>query len=269
MTTPKDSQGDVGNQDQEHDHDDSMLASSTVTRAKDLLHCMEVGDVLGASEAIRELSRVREDSLFYQLGKLTRELHEALKSFQMDSELAGYVEVDLPDARARLNYVISKTEDAANRTMDNIENTIPISDNLAKEATYLKGEWGRFKRREMTLEEFKDLYGDMMEFLNTTETKASTIHSNLNDVLLAQDFQDLTGQIIRRVINLVTEVEDNLVHLVKLASEVERFGNQHDPAHKMPDPKIDITAEGPRIDGENSKVSGQDEVDDLLSSLGF
>jgi chemotaxis protein CheZ len=87
--------------------------------------------------------------------------------------------------------------------------------------------------------------------------------TNLNDVLMAQDFQDLTGQIISRVITLVEEVEGNLVELIRLTGD--RFIKPQDA------PETDTAAEGPHVPGvgRTDVVADQDEVDDLLSSLGF
>ena len=101
------------------------------------------------------------------------------------------------------------------------------------------------------------------------------VSSNLNDILLAQDYQDLTGQVIKRVTQLVTEVESNLLKLVLMASQVDRFaGIEHDRAailaEKNPQ-KYTAQGEGPQIhaDKREDVMSGQDDVDDLLSSLGF
>ena len=94
-------------------------------------------------------------------------------------------------------------------------------------------------------------------------THAGEIHNNLSEMTLAQGFQDLTGQVLRQVIGLVEEVENNLVKLVKVAGQSQQSGET-----KQVDP---LKAEGPQINAKNKPnvVNNQDDVDDLLSSLGF
>ncbi|VVN47922.1 Protein phosphatase CheZ [Pseudomonas fluorescens] len=115
------------------------------------------------------------------------------------------------------------------------------------------------------------------DFESRTRSSADNriVAGNLNDILLAQDYQDLTGQVIKRVTQMVTEVESNLLKLVLMASQVDRFaGIEHDReamwAEKNPQKQL-ARGEGPQIRADNRAdvVSGQDDVDDLLSSLGF
>jgi len=114
----------------------------------------------------------------------------------------------------------------------------------------------------MTVGDFRVLSGDLTKFLGIATSHSKILHGNLSSVLLAQDFQDLTGQIIRQVITLVTDIEDKLVQLVRISGT------------KMPDAgyKADVhKLEGPVVPGvdQGDVVDGQDDVDDLLSSLGF
>jgi chemotaxis protein CheZ len=130
-------------------------------------------------------------------------------------------------------------------------------------------------RREVGAEEFRELARRVDGFLSRSSTDNRAVSSNLNDILLAQDYQDLTGQVIKRVTQLVTEVESNLLKLVLMASQVDRFaGIEHDRAAMLAekDPQKHLSqGEGPQIhaDKREDVVSGQDDVDDLLSSLGF
>jgi chemotaxis protein CheZ len=111
----------------------------------------------------------------------------------------------------------------------------------------------------------------MGEFLEQTEASSSKVSANLNEIMLAQDFQDLTGQVIKRVTTLVHDVEESLVNLVRMAGHVDRLaGIKHDEK-QLEEKKSASGGEGPQIhaDKREDVVSGQDEVDDLLSSLGF
>lgn len=146
---------------------------------------------------------------------------------------------------------------------------------LASEAKALSTDWQRFMRREVAAEEFRDLVKRVDSFLTHSAEGNRKVAGHLNDILLAQDYQDLTGQVIKRVTNLVTEVESNLLKLVLMASQVDRFaGIQHDHDQLRAEKdreKHPTRGEGPQIhaDKREDVVSGQDDVDDLLSSLGF
>jgi len=231
--------------------------------ARDLVTNLEAGEEGKADELIELMSRNREASLFMEVGRLTRELHEALKNFQLDGKIAGIAQHEIPDAKQRLNYVIQKTEDAANRTLNAVEALLPIAGRLGEDARSFAADWSRFTRREMDMNEFKALSARLAQFLEQVQAHSGTLQRSLSEVLIAQDFQDLTGQVIRRVIALVTEVEGNLVRLVRCAGG---------SAARIEEPEAALCAEGPAVQGtagSAARVSGQDEVDDLLSSLGF
>ena len=248
-----------------------------VEYAKTLLTQLESGDAMEAMHTIASLHHARDQYLFQEVGKLTRSLHESIKNFAIDTSRAGDKVHDemsrMQDASERLNYVITKTEQAANKTMDMVESIIPLSSQLGERARELKPEWQRLMRREIKPEEFRRLTRDVEQFLDQASQETARIGSNLSDILLAQDFQDLTGQVIRRVIQLVHEVEDNLVNLVKMAGTIDQItGTKHElPEKTLVDAGPDIGPEGPIINPEkrNDVVSGQDDVDALLSSLGF
>ena len=230
--------------------------------AKELVQSLEGGDGPGSGRILDELTKLRESELFQELGKLTRELHEALNAFRYDDRLNNLVSVDIPDAKERLNYVISMTEQAASRTLSAVEESRPVCGALVSRAASLQQEWQRFMRREMEAAEFRDLCKRLLEFLSWIGASVPRVDADLSEVLMAQGFQDLTGQIIRRVITLVEDVEHNLVNLVRLSGQKMSSVAPASDAEKL---------DGPQVPGKTGAdaVSGQDEVDSLLSSLGF
>jgi chemotaxis protein CheZ len=161
----------------------------------------------------------------------------------------------------RLNYVISMTEQAARKTLTAIEESIPLNDAVGDHALNLQKEWERFTRREMEPQEFRALSRKLNEYLGEVQDSTKKVHANLMDVLMAQEFQDLTGQVINRVIRLVQDVENSLVGLIKFSSQ---SGHAPAPADKG-------VLEGPQVNAASRSdvVANQDDVDDLLSSLGF
>lgn len=251
----------------------SPIEGALVEQAKALLVQLENGESLEAMKTIASLHSSRDRFLFQEVGKLTRTLHTAIKNFHIDSgfDENSVTEMSrMEDASERLNYVIKLTERAANRTMDMVEETMPISSSLGDTARQLKPDWERLMRREMKPEEFRVLYHSVATFLDMATSDASKIDANLSNILLAQDYQDLTGQVIKKVITLVQEVQTNLVHLVRMAGEIDQIaGIRHEPLERI---VINPTqAEGPIINPEkrDDVVTGQDDVDALLSSLGF
>ncbi|PVZ13802.1 MULTISPECIES: protein phosphatase CheZ [unclassified Pseudomonas] len=250
--------------------------STLKKHAHELVERLEQGKFADAVELIHELNQARDRGLYQEVGRLTRELHSAIVSFQIDPRLSDASEASqITDATERLDYVVRLTEQAANRTMDLVEQSLPVAHELGDSAKALRADWQRFMHKEMGADEFRELVKRVDGFLSHSETEATALSSKLNDILLAQDFQDLTGQVIKRVTGLVTEVESNLLKLVLMASSVDRFaGIRHDRdelereknKEKYPD-----RGEGPQIhaDKREDVVSGQDDVDDLLSSLGF
>lgn len=250
-----------------------MLLRNTTS---ELVDKIEQGDLADAVNLLQTINDARNRDLYQQVGQLTRALHDAIREFHLDTHSVVDQEVavsDMADATDRLNYIINLTQNAANRTMDKVEECVPIAHELGKEAVLLRNEWGRLIRREMKPQEFRDLYRRIDTFLVEAERQAGVLSGNFSEITLAQDYQDLTGQVVKKVITLVHEVEDSLVNLVKMASQVDRItGIKSKDAHKNIEVVDKQIPEGPVINAEKKGidvVSGQDEVDDLLSSLGF
>lgn len=232
-----------------------------------------------ASVLIQALTHTRDKHIFQSVGRLTRGLHDAIVNFNVDADLSKeppqIAASDIHDASNRLNYVMELTQKAAEKTMDMVDEASPIAMNLGQEASSLRTEWARLKRREMSLDEFRQLYQRMDVFLAQMVGGTEQISKNLQDIVLEQGFQDLTGQVLKRVIGLIKDVEKDLVSLVRIAGQVEEVAgladkvdqSEHDKNIML---KRKTEAEGPQINKARADVvSGQDEVDDLLSSLGF
>ncbi|WP_353229682.1 protein phosphatase CheZ [Pseudomonas qingdaonensis] len=250
--------------------------STLKKHAQELVSSLEKGRFGDAVQLIHQLNQTRDLGLYQEVGKLTRELHSAIVSFQIDPHMPQAEEVSqITDATERLSYVVKLTEGAANRTMDLVEASTPVLNDLSAEAASLSGDWQRFMRREVDAPEFRELVKRVDSFLTHSAEGNRKVAGHLNDILLAQDYQDLTGQVIKRVTALVTEVESNLLKLVLMASQVDRFAgieHDHDQLRAEKDQEKHPTrGEGPQIhaDKREDVVSGQDDVDDLLSSLGF
>jgi chemotaxis protein CheZ len=237
--------------------------TSRLEKAQALVEALQSGDDIDAERLISDLSTVKENDLFLEVGRLTRELHEAINSFLHDARISDMTAVEIPDAKERLNYVITMTQQSADRTLTAVEQSLPLARELEQNSGQLLIEWEKLRARLLKKDDFKELSDALVTFLNQAKQDSVALQDNLSEVLMAQDFQDLTGQIIRKVINLVHDVEEKLVMLVRITGGKldKKSKDHHDPS----------TLEGPRVPGidQGDQVNSQDDVDDLLSSLGF
>jgi len=238
----------------------------SLEQAKLLVEYLENDQQEKADELIAEIQNPINSELFAEIGKLTRQLHDSLMNFQLDSRLNDLATADIPDAKERLNYVITRTEEAANKTMDAVESIFPVVDTIQKQIKTVNPLWHKLMHNKLEVAEFKSLCIDIDLLLTTTDKESVRMHELMTDVLMAQDFQDLTGQVIRKVIDLVREVEDSLIGMLTA------FGIAAPNPSQVNTPKVgDNLVEGPIVNTENRDdvVADQDDVDDLLSSLGF
>ncbi len=244
----------------------------SLEQAKSLVQMLESGEQDQANALVASIYESDGNPMLKEIGTLTRDLHDSLKHFNIDQRMTEIARAEIPDARDRLQYVIDKTELAANKTMDAVECCLPIADNLHESLQQVRPQWNELMHGRIELSDFKALCHRIDELLVQVEGDSTELRGQLTEILMAQDFQDLTGQIIRRVITLVNEVEDRLVEILTAFS-----GNKpEEQTQVLPEPsdkkiKQSSEAEGPILNPEQREdaVSSQDEVDDLLSSLGF
>lgn len=239
----------------------TIVESERLAQARALVASLEIGDDAEATRIIKSFPENMEVDLFQEVGRLTRELHEAIIGFAMDDKVMQAVQHEMPDAAERLTYVIEMTENAANTTLKAVEDSMPVSEELAQISSKLAAEWGRFRGRQMELEDFRALSEEIGSFLTLASGHSAILNSNLSEILLAQGYQDITGQIIRRVIALIQEVEERLVRLVAISGT----------ARVQEIEKAEVEMAGPAVPNieQGNMVNSQDDVDDLLSSLGF
>jgi chemotaxis protein CheZ len=248
-------------------------APISLENAKKLVTLIENGDNQAAHELFDSASGQSSVELFAEVGKLTRQLHDSLNNFQLDPRIIDMTNEDIPDAQTRLNYVINATEEAANKTMDLVDSCMPVAGKLHNGIVSLLPQWNKLMTRKLQLGEFNILVKEMDSFLKEGSVESAKLTGLLTEVLMAQGYQDLTGQIIRRVIELVKEVEDNLVYMLTMFGGVELKDGVKavEKPNKSEDEADMVLAEGPILDADSREdvASNQDDVDDLLSSLGF
>lgn len=190
--------------------------------------------------------------VFHQLGQITRQLHDTLNQLGVIPKLQSAAS-DLPDARSRLNYIAEKTGNAANRVLN-------LVDQAKAEHHAISAETRRIASA-ITADPVKAVAnGSVMNFVGDVEAATERIDRHLTDIMMAQDFHDLTGQVVAKVVALASDLEDSLVKLLVQAAPPEQ-------AQKVETSFLN----GPVVDpkGRSDVVTNQGEVDDLLASLGF
>lgn len=194
-----------------------------------------------------------EIPMFDRLGNIVRQLHDSLSQLGYDRSLAD-VAVDVTDAAARLEYIATLTEKAANKVLNSIDDGMPVQDAMIKNGKDLEARWNLLFEGKLGIEEFKLLAADSRQFSAATVASAEAEKARLMEIMMAQDFQDITGQIIKKIIGITQKLERELAQLLR----------DNAPA-SIRDKPVDLLA-GP---AHHSSAMGQNDVDDLLGSLGF
>jgi chemotaxis protein CheZ len=190
--------------------------------------------------------------VFQQIGNLTRALHDTLEQLGVMPKLQTATE-GLPDARSRLSYIAKKTADAAEKVLNSVDQAKADHAQISKATREIA--------ERIVADPVKAVAsGAVMNFVEDVESRTGSIDNHLTDIMLAQDFHDLTGQVVTKVITLATDLEDSLLKLLVQIVPEEHRGRV--------DPGI---LNGPVVNPEGRKdvVANQGEVDDLLASLGF
>jgi chemotaxis protein CheZ len=190
--------------------------------------------------------------VFHQLGLITRQLHDTLTQLGVMPKLQAAAD-GLPDARSRLNYIAQKTSDAAEKVLNSVDQAKTDHAHIARETRRIAEAIVRDPVKAVAS-------GSVMNFVGDVEAATARIDRHLTDIMLAQDFHDLTGQVVAKVVSLAAELEDSLVKLLVQAAPPEQA--QKVEASILQGPVVNA-------DGRNDVVKNQSEVDDLLASLGF
>jgi len=194
-----------------------------------------------------------------QVGQMARKLHDTLRELGLHTEIEKAAS-SIPDARDRLNYVATLTQQAAERVLNATEAAQPIVDKLGTESHRLAAQWDLLFEKKLDVQQFKNLVMQTHTFLHETPKQTKTTNAYLTEIMMAQDFQDLTGQVIKKIIHLTQEMEQQLVSLLL----------ENAPPAVRAEMNTGLL-NGPVINGagRNDVVTSQDQVDDLLESLGF
>ncbi|HWU84881.1 MAG TPA: protein phosphatase CheZ [Rhodocyclaceae bacterium] len=200
-----------------------------------------------------------EHEMFNKVGSLARQLHDSLRGLGYDRALEEAAS-QIPDAQQRLAYVAQLTEQAANRVLAATEVAKPLQDSLLADSEGLSARWDCMFANQLSVEEFKALAADTRAFFNGAPAKVRTTNDQLTEIMMAQDFQDLTGQVIKKIVDLAQDLERQLVNVLIETMPEDRKAAV--PEGLMNGPVVSAA-------GRTDVVTSQTQVDDLLESLGF
>ena len=203
----------------------------------------------------------QSDEMLNRIGHVTRSLHDSLSGLGFD-KIIEQVAQDIPDARDRLNYVARMTEQAAERVLNATDEAIPLQTKLATDATMLEERWKEALGNASLKSEYNQVADETLAFLAMTGKHTAETKALLMDIMMAQDFQDLTGQVIKKITSLAQDLEKQLVQvLIDFSPAVAKKETDSNNATLLNGPQIDPNAA--------DVVASQEQVDDLLDSLGF
>lgn len=231
-----------------------------LNKIKDFMQAMANADLGRGQEILAEIAEQKHQAGLYQeIGSMARGLHNSLKEFaqNLDPALKDMVQEKLPDSGSRLEHIMKLTENAANTTLDNVEKM--QRDN--------QGDQQRLARLEQLIGQLKAIgepaqqrLSDGSGVIKELQESAQKTHDRLITVLTAQDYQDLTGQVILKIINLLNELEGKLVRVIST------FGVK---VEGKSEPTMRDELYGPAHEGMASALSSQVDVDSLLAEFGF
>jgi chemotaxis protein CheZ len=207
------------------------------------------------------------EDVHQRIGNLTRVLHDALRELGYDKELAA-TRQDLPDARDRLAYIARVTGEAAEKVLNAVDHARSVQGELVQQAASLRSRWQAVRtyacgdplRQERATPAGRQLVEETCAFFASLDGQADRTDAILTDIMMAQDFHDLTGQVIRKVVALAQTMEEQLIRLLLETTPPEQRNRVE--REKLAGPVV-------RTEGRDDVVTGQEQVDDLLASLGF
>ena len=228
---------------------DSIVSANTQEEEKSQT---STGVIQGVSDA-------GSDKVLSQLGRMTRTLHDTLRELGLNKEIEKAAS-SIPDAHDRLNYVATLTQQAAERVLNATEAAQPLVENMEVEAQRLSAQWQMLFDKKLDVADFKALSMQTHAFLQLVPKQTKATNAYLLEIMMAQDFQDLTGQVIKKIIEVTQQLERQLLSLLL----------ENVPQSSRAEAKPGLL-NGPVINpqGRDDVVTSQDQVDDLLESLGF
>lgn len=238
---------------------EKIIVDRLQEKCGELNNCLVNMDVAGAFSVIEHINATKEESIYYGLGMLARGLHTAITNFEVDDFGKAYLAHEDTGAAAKittqLDNVVEMSEQSARKTLNIIEDTTPVIKEMREESAAIE-------------EELRALSPELADRIAAQQERMAKVDGNLLEILMAQGFQDLSGQAIKKVNVILESLQSDLMSLLRYANQVKSMSE--------PVP-VDFPAIGELVDAtetsepeeDKQEAMAQDDVDDLLSSLGF
>jgi chemotaxis protein CheZ len=239
------------------DADTRIPVSAAILEAED-----ETGNEAAAGTIATPATDNADKPMFERLGGIVRLLHDSLRELGYDRSLSD-VASQIGDAQGRLEYVATLTEQAANKVLNAIDQSMPQQDALMQKAKNIEDRWNQLYAGTLSIEEFKTLAADSRQFASDTAHTAEAEKARLLEIMMAQDFQDITGQLIKKIVQITHTAETELAQLLRDNAPPDVKPNL--PVQEALGKPVELM-QGPDVCG---KAMAQDDVDNLLDSLGF
>jgi chemotaxis protein CheZ len=210
-----------------------------------------------APDAAADAGDGTNNPMFERLGGIVRLLHDSLRELGYDKALTE-ASTQIVDAQDRLEYVASLTEQAANKVLNTLDEGMPAQDVLSRKSKEMEDRWAALFAGKLSIDEFKTLAGDSRAFAQAVSDATEAEKARLLEIMMAQDFQDITGQLIKKVVIITKTVESELAQLLRDNAPTE-------VREKIAQKEVSLMS-GPSAP---AVALSQDSVDDLLADLGF
>jgi chemotaxis protein CheZ len=209
------------------------------------------------ADAVSGEDGAADKPMFERLGGIVRLLHDSLRELGYDRSLSS-VATEITDAQGRLEHVAALTEQAANKVLNAIDVGMPQQDALSKQAKDMDARWTRLYEGKLSVEEFKTLASDSRQFSAKVNEVTEAEKARLLEIMMAQDFQDITGQLIKKIVAITNKAEMELAQLLRDNAPAEvKAAHEAKPVELLNGPSAPTVA------------LVQDDVDSLLADLGF
>lgn len=204
-------------------------------------------------------SGASQEAVYNRIGHMARKLHDSMRELGYDKALEETAR-QIPDAQERLQYIAKMTEQAASKVLNACDIAKPAQMELEAVTKAMGARWEKMFANQLSVDEFKALAADTRTYFAAAPGKLAVTNTQLDQIMMAQDFQDLTGQVIKRVLEMVQGIEGQLLQVLIEAMPEEKKAEA--PASLMNGPVINA-------EGRSDVLTSQAQVDDLLESLGF
>lgn len=231
-----------------------------LARMRELVSLLEAGDDSGFEARFSSLLQSRDQGLFVSVARLTRDLHDAVRGLSFDEQLSSLAGREIPDACSRLDYVTRVTEEAAHKTLDLVEQCQQLTQDIVLASHDISAACHRAHVYAGSPYSLSGLVVSVDETRDHIINSATNLRDRLSRLAQAQEYQDLAGQVIKKVTTLVRSVERALIDLLRASGGVVSTRPSDAPAKGL---------HGPAVSGVTPSAVSQDDADSLLADLGF